>query len=180
MPLFSQLAQVNNGYYTSSSTSGSSLGVLIGIAAVFGVISIVGLWKVFVKAGRPGWAAIIPVYNLWVLFEIAGKPGWWALLSLLAAIPVLGIVASLALFVISILAAIELSRRFGKSGGFTALLIFFPYIAYLILGFGSATYNPAASADNDKPFTGPTPTPPPADPGSNSTSPTPPPAAPVV
>ena len=38
------------------------------------VLVVAGLWKVFVKAGEPGWAALVPIYNLVVLLKIAGKP----------------------------------------------------------------------------------------------------------
>jgi TonB family protein len=34
-------------------------------------------WNVFVKAGWPGWAALIPFYNAYVLLKIGGKSGWW-------------------------------------------------------------------------------------------------------
>ena len=40
------------------------------------VLSIVGLWKLFEKAGKPGWASLIPIYNIIVMFEIVGKPMW--------------------------------------------------------------------------------------------------------
>ena len=36
------------------------------------VVYLVALWKVFVKAGKQGWEAIIPFYNSWILVEIAG------------------------------------------------------------------------------------------------------------
>lgn len=44
-------------------------------AAIF--LYIIPMWKIFQKAGRPGWAAIVPVYNNWVLFEITVfRAGW--------------------------------------------------------------------------------------------------------
>lgn len=44
------------------------------------VVYLVALWKVFVKAGKQGWEAIIPFYNSWILVEIAGLNWWWFLL----------------------------------------------------------------------------------------------------
>ena len=44
------------------------------------VVVIVGFWKVFEKAGQPGWAAIVPIYNAYILLKIVGRPGWWILL----------------------------------------------------------------------------------------------------
>jgi len=45
--------------------------------SVIVLIEIIGLWKIFIKAGKPGWASIIPIYNIIVLLEIIGKPLWW-------------------------------------------------------------------------------------------------------
>ena len=47
------------------------------------VVVIVGFWKVFEKAGQPGWAAIVPLYNAYILLKIAGRPGWWLLLFMI-------------------------------------------------------------------------------------------------
>ena len=44
------------------------------------VLVLAGWWKMFEKAGQPGWAAIIPIYNLYILLKIAGRPGWWLIL----------------------------------------------------------------------------------------------------
>jgi len=95
------------------------------------VLSIVALWKLFTKAGKPGWASIIPIYNNLVLIDIAGKPMWWFLLMF---IPVVGIV-------ISIMVLIGLAKNFGRGAGTVIGLIFLPLIFMLILAFGSAEYN---------------------------------------
>ena len=47
------------------------------------VLMIAALWRIFVKAGEPGWAAIIPVYNLVVMLKIVGRPVWWIVLFLI-------------------------------------------------------------------------------------------------
>lgn len=100
------------------------------------VLSIVACWKVFTKAGKPGWASIIPIYNIYVLMTIIGKPGWWLLLFF---IPLVNLV-------ISIIVMIELAKCFGKGGGFAVGLILLPFIFMLILAFGSAKYVPPAPA----------------------------------
>jgi uncharacterized membrane protein YhaH (DUF805 family) len=110
------------------------------LSAIFVIVCIVvaltAAWKVFEKAGRPGWAAIIPLYSTWVLFEISGKPGWWALLGL---IPYVGWII---LFVMYVTAMLELARRFGQSTTFAIFgLIVFQVVGFLILAFGDATYN---------------------------------------
>lgn len=94
------------------------------------ILVIVSLWKVYVKAGRQGWEAIIPIYNLYVLVVIAGKPGWWTILFF---IPIVG-------FIIGIMVYHELSKRFGKGPGFTVGLIFLPFIFFPILAFDSSVY----------------------------------------
>lgn len=111
---------------------------------VAAVIIIIGMWKVFQKAGRPGWASIVPFYSSWVLYEISGKPGWWPFISLLGVIPIVNIVVYIVALVLSILQSIGLSKRFGKGGGMAALLVILPFIGYPMLGFGDAQYNPNA------------------------------------
>ena len=103
------------------------------------VLMIAGMWKVFSKAGEPGWAAIVPIYNIIVLLKIAGKPMWWLVMILI--VPVANIV-----FAIMALAA--MAARFGKGGGFVAGLIFLPFVFYPILGFGDAQYTPPTAPGN--------------------------------
>lgn len=91
---------------------------------------IAAIWKVFTKAGKPGWAAIIPIYNLVVLLQIVGKPIWWIILML---IPIVNII-------IQIIVTHQLSKSFGKDVGFTLGLIFLGFIFFPILGFGDAKY----------------------------------------
>ena len=47
------------------------------------VVVIIGFWKVFEKAGQPGWAAIVPLYNAYILLKIIGRPAWWLLLFMI-------------------------------------------------------------------------------------------------
>lgn len=97
------------------------------------VAIIAGVWKVFAKAGKPGWAAIIPIYNLIVLLEIAGKPLWWFILFL---IPVVNLVAA-------VLVGIAVAKNFGKSDAFGIGLGLLGFIFFPILGFGGAQYQGA-------------------------------------
>ena len=94
------------------------------------VFSIVCLWKVFVKAGKPGWAAIIPIYNIITELEIIGRPWWWLLLLF---IPLVNIV-------IGIIVIFDLAKVFGKSTGFGFGLLFLGVIFMAILAFGDANY----------------------------------------
>ncbi len=101
------------------------------------LVLIIAQWKIYQKAGKPGWASIIPIYSTIVLLEIVGKPWWWILLML---IPFVNII--LVIWVINLL-----SKSFGKGVGFTIGLILLSIVFYPILGFGSAQYKgPAGKA----------------------------------
>ncbi len=112
--------------------NGGTIGVILYIGIV--ILLIASMWKVFTKAGKPGWAAIIPIYNIIVLLEIVGKPAWWIILLLL---PIVNLV-------IAIIVTNLLSKSFGQGVGFTIGLILLPFIFYPLLGFGSAKYKGAA------------------------------------
>jgi hypothetical protein len=73
------------------------------------IFELAALWKVFEKAGKPGWAAIIPIYNAIVIIQIARKPTWWFLLYL---IPIVNIV-------IAVIVVHNVAKNFGKGVGFT-------------------------------------------------------------
>ncbi len=94
------------------------------------VFLIIAQWKVYTKAGKPGWAVLIPIYNTIILLEIAGKEWWWIFLFML---PIVNIV-------IMIIVMIEISKAFGKTGGFAVGLILLPIVFWPILGFGKAKY----------------------------------------
>ena len=113
------------------SAAGGLMGGLSGIVSlVICLVIIIGLWKVFTKAGQPGWAAIIPIFNLYILCKIAGRPGWWVLLML---IPIVN-------FVIWIIVSLDVARNFGKGAGFGIGIALLSFIFLTILGFGDATY----------------------------------------
>lgn len=111
----------------------NTVGVIIYLAII--VLMIASLWKIFEKAGKPGWASIIPIYNLIVLLEIVGKPVWWFILYLIPIVNIIFLIWTINL----------LSKSFGKDEGFTIGLILLGVVFYPILGFGDAEYKgPAA------------------------------------
>ena len=123
------LAQAEYSY--SYSTQGQAPGPLFWIFwLAFMILMIAGVWKVFTKAGQPGWAAIIPFYNWYVWCKIVGRPGWWVILLL---IPFVN-------FIVGIVLCVDLAKSFGKGVGFAIGLILLPVIFLPILGFGSAQY----------------------------------------
>ena len=113
------------------------LGIIVPIIwLALSALLIVSLWKVYSKAGKPGWASLIPIYNTYVLLKIGGKPGWWLVLFF---VPFVNLV-------IIILALLAVAKAFGKGGGFVVGLILLPIIFWPILGFGGATYTPPVAA----------------------------------
>lgn len=108
----------------------ATMGVYYLVLLVVCVIALVAMWKVFAKAGEPGWAAIVPFYNNYVMFKIAMGNGW---LFLLCLIPVVG-------SIVALVAYYKLAIVFGKGVGFGIGMIFLTPIFLLILAFGDAEY----------------------------------------
>jgi hypothetical protein len=111
------------------------------IALLITLVVIVALWKVFTKAGQPGWASIIPIYNLYIWCKIVGRPAWWIILML---IPFVN-------FIICLILCIDLAKSFGKGAGFGIGLALLGIIFFPILGFGSAQYQgPSAGSSTPR------------------------------
>ena len=106
---------------------GALAGSLISVCCslIFVAIFVAGQWKVFEKAGQPGWAAIVPFYNMYVLTQICGRPAWWIVLYFITGIG-------------GLINAFDLALSFGKGLGWGVLNLF--GIGYLLLGFGDAEY----------------------------------------
>ena len=100
-------------------------------------VMIASLWKIYTKAGQPGWAAIVPIYNIIILMNIVGRPVWWVVLF---CIPFVNFVAVIIVY-------IDLARSFGKDIGFALGMIFLFPIFMPMLAFGDARYvGPSAAA----------------------------------
>lgn len=113
--------------------AGSELFVIIGYSLIllaYIAVTIICLWKIFKKAGRPGWAAVIPFYNMYVLFEISGMNGW---LSLLMYVPAANII-------VLVLQSLKLAKAFNKGTGYAVGLILLNWFFMLPLGFSSDEY----------------------------------------
>ncbi|MBQ2936366.1 MAG: hypothetical protein IJ029_06045 [Lachnospiraceae bacterium] len=94
------------------------------------VFMVVAMWKMFTKAGKPGWGCLVPFYNNYCLFEIAFGNGW---LFLLTFVPCVN-------FVFLIMLYFKLAKAFGQGVGFGFGLLFLNPIFVAILGFGNAEY----------------------------------------
>jgi len=110
----------------------AAMGIMSTITSlVMMALYIVGYWKMFTKAGKPGWAAIVPIYNVYVMLEMVGRPWWWLLIM---------IFVPFANIIFMIILMNDISKAFGRGVGTTLGLIFLGPIFPLVLGFGSAEY----------------------------------------
>ena len=94
------------------------------------VIFFTSLWKIFSKAGRPGWLSLVPIVNVYYLILIANRPGWWILFFL---IPIVNVV-------VAILVTIGVANKFGKGSLFGVGMVFLPFIFYPLLAFTNTNY----------------------------------------
>jgi hypothetical protein len=94
------------------------------------ILWVIGMWKVFEKAGEPGWAGLIPFYNMWVLVRVGGKPWWWFFMFFIP----------LANLVFLFLLSLGVAKKFGQPFIFGLALFFFPFIFYMIIGFSDMRY----------------------------------------
>jgi hypothetical protein len=98
---------------------------------IVAILVLVSLWKIFTKAGEPGWAGLIPIYNMYILIKIAGKPAWWLILLFL---PLVNLV-------ITFLVYIGLAEKFGKSPAYGLGMVFLPFIFFPLIAFSDAQYS---------------------------------------
>lgn len=123
--------------YTSTTTADpAAVGVLMAVMGIFwlvmlaiSVVQIVALWKLFTKAGKPGWAAIVPFYNVIVMCEIAGRPAWWLAMMF---VPIANIV-------FSIMLTLDFVKSYGKDTTFAVLTILFGFVMLPVMAFDKNT-----------------------------------------
>lgn len=108
---------------------------------LIGLPTILGMWKVFVKAGEPGWASIVPVYNMMVMARIGGQPEINGLLA--ALIPCVGLYFLIMIY-------IDVAKAFAKDAGFAVGMLLLAPVFFPILGFGSARYRLGRRRDGDE------------------------------
>lgn len=102
------------------------------------VVHFLGTWKLYVKAGRKAWEAIIPIYNGIVLMQMINRPKWWILLLF---IPVVNLLMFLVIW-------IETIRTFGFYKRWDSLLVMATLGGYIFyINYATeATYNAKRSS----------------------------------
>ena len=139
-----------NYYYSYPSTtvvtpaSAATGGVIVGVFMVllflaicaFAVLTVIGRWKIFTKAGQEGWKSLIPIYAEYTTLKILNME---PLLCLLYLIPGANLM-------LDIVVKVKLAKAFSKGVGFAIGLILLNGIFIMILGFGSAKYHELPSS----------------------------------
>lgn len=122
---------------TQSLANSAAIGIMAGIGMgfifmifAFTFFLMACYWKIYSKAGQPGWAIFVPFYNFFVMLRIVNKPWWWFFLLF---IPLVNIV-------IAIIIVHRLSLSFGKGAGFTLGLLFLSIVFVPILAFDNSVY----------------------------------------
>lgn len=115
-----QVASLEEVYY--------NLALINLLGLLYIVVIVVSMWKLYNKAGQPGWTSLIPIYNYVVLLRIINRPIWWIFMLL---VPIVNVI----FYAIMV---IDLAKVFGKGTGFGVLLLIFPYITFPILAFSSS------------------------------------------
>lgn len=136
-------------YSATARATASPLVMMVYFALI--ALLVVSMWKVFTKAGKPGWASLVPIYNIYVMLQIAGKPAWWLLLFLIPLVNIYAIVMTY----------LAIAKAFGKGTGFALGMIFLSGIFWPILAFSDAKYlgPDGGSAPTPAAPAAPTPTP---------------------
>lgn len=144
---------------TLESTSIIASIILVAITATLSGIMVAANWKIYAKAGRPGWWSIVPIYGTLVLADIIQKPRMWSLWLIVPSTLLVPInytvdtefpkwvlifmsIAVVIYLVAWIIVAFRTAKRFGKTKGFAVGLILLPLIFFPILAFGKAVYRP--------------------------------------
>ena len=146
-----------------------SMMVFFGIFVLaYYLLMVIASWKIFKKAGEPGWKSLIPIYNAYILYKIVGMKKWFWITLLVAFVGSIvtsamgfdsqnldnnsftgtNLVAFLIMIAISIFAvcveivySMRTAKIFGHGLGYTLGLIFLQSLFWLILGFGKSKYD---------------------------------------
>lgn len=145
----------DSGFWAGMATAIFAIMIFLIVFAIFRIII---SWKIFEKAGEPGWKALIPIYNTYIMYKITwnlnmfwvffGLSCFTSVLSGMSSVmtgnglilAILNLVVSIVLAAISIVQWVKLGASFGKDSGFIVGLVFLNTIFEAILAFGSSEY----------------------------------------
>ena len=119
-------------YNSSFDFEGPVVFLLVIFSLVLAAFYVYCAWRIFEKAGKPGWAALIPIFNTLIQLEIVQRPLWWVFLMFVPGVNL----------VITVIIIFDLAKAFGKDNGFAFGLLFLAPIFVPILALGNAVYTP--------------------------------------
>lgn len=124
-------------------------------------IGVIVLWRIFRKAGIPGWISLIPFYNSVKLYNVCGMSGFWVVLNILASVvaemSVVNMSDGMLIFLwvvcaanllITIREGYRLGKMFGKGFLFRIFSAIFMPVAALIIAFDNSKWR---DPDSDYP-----------------------------
>ena len=136
---------------------------LLVIALIYYIVRVIAQWRIFKKAGEPGWKSLIPIYAEYVLCKIVWNTNYFIKVVIVALImgvcnyllpqdgatsyttvqyiaAVIDLVAAIYVLVLHFKFSMRYARAYGKGTGFGIGLFFLPHIFQLILGLGASEY----------------------------------------
>lgn len=117
-------------YNSSFDMEGPAVILIILFSLIFTAFYVYCAWRIFEKAGKPGWAALIPIFNSMIQLEIVQRPLWWIFLMLIPGVNL----------VIMVIIIFDLAKVFGKDNGFAFGLLFLAPVFVPILALGDSVY----------------------------------------
>lgn len=134
--------------------------LILGLLAIaIGIIYIVALWKLFKKAGKKGWEAIIPFYNTYVLIQIAGLNWWYFLIAISGTIiTLIGLnnlswITNIATLAVNFFIFYNIAKKMKKSPvGFGVAGIFISGILVMVLGFSKNEFDNSIAVSPNGPI----------------------------
>lgn len=115
-----------------------ALMIVLVITLAIMIVQLIAYWKIYKKAGKGGWEAIVPFYCNWIIVKIAGLKWYWFLFffaPLVSSFANLEILGWLAYLFGTFNCFYNISKRFNKGLGFAICFTLFTPICAAILGF---------------------------------------------
>ena len=133
--MFQQLihtAGYSYSYSTSTHSNATWYEALVGWVALALLMAFMlfVMWRIYARAGQPGWTVLVPFYNTYVLLKIVNRPGWWLALYF---IPIVN-------FVVNIIVYYDLAKAFGRGRGTLLLMVFIPFVGFPVVSFSQGPY----------------------------------------
>lgn len=120
---------------------------IVAVGFVFAAFTLAGLWKMFAKAGQPGWMALVPFYNIYVMVQLVGLPIVWfyyfvILIAVGSVLPFLSFFTGIGTLVLSYYLVRMIHRAYGQNDDVINVVIsmILPFVMTYRAGFGPAQY----------------------------------------